>query len=62
MTNPILKHTVYMNNGWEPEPDWHVEERQWYIDTAGSETGWNISAPYYDEQTGGYCVTISARV
>ncbi len=62
MTNPELEHTVYMNNGWEPEPDWHVEERQWYIDTAGSETGWSISAPYYDEQTGGYCVTISERV
>ena len=21
MTNPILKHTVYMNNGWEPDAD-----------------------------------------
>ncbi|MGN0291366.1 MAG: cache domain-containing protein, partial [Lachnospiraceae bacterium] len=62
MTNPNLEHTVYMNNGWEPDPDWHVEERQWYIDTLDSETGWNISAPYYDEQTGGYCITISERV
>lgn len=62
MTNPSLEHTVYMNNGWEPDPDWHVEERQWYIDTLESETGWSISAPYYDEQTGGYCVTISERV
>lgn len=62
MTNPSLEHTVYMNNGWEPDPDWHVEERQWYIDTLASETGWSISAPYYDEQTGGYCVTISERV
>lgn len=62
MTNPNLRHTVYMNNGWEPDPDWHVEERQWYIDTLASETGWSISAPYYDEQTGGYCVTISECV
>ncbi|MDD6798133.1 MAG: cache domain-containing protein, partial [Clostridia bacterium] len=62
MTNPNLEHTVYMNNGWQPEPEWHVEERQWYIDTIASETGWNISAPYFDEQTGGYCVTISERV
>ncbi|MDY5576042.1 MAG: cache domain-containing protein [Lachnospiraceae bacterium] len=62
MTNPNLEHTVYMNNGWQPDPDWHVEERQWYIDTLESETGWSISAPYYDEQTGGYCVTISERV
>ena len=62
MTNPNLEHTVYMNNGWQPDSNWHVEERQWYIDTIASETGWNISAPYYDEQTGGYCVTISERV
>lgn len=62
MTNPNLEHTVYMNNGWEPEPDWKVEERQWYIDTLAAENGWSISAPYYDEQTGGYCVTISERV
>lgn len=62
MTNPDFEHTVYMNNGWEPEPGWHVEERQWYIDTLTSEEGWNISAPYYDEQTGGYCVTISEIV
>ncbi len=62
MTNPNLEHTVYMNNGWEPEPDWHVEERQWYKDTMASDTGWSISAPYYDEQTGGYCVTVSERV
>ena len=62
MTNPSFDHTVYMSNGWEPDEDWHVEERQWYIDTLGSETGWSISAPYYDEQTGGYCLTISKIV
>ena len=62
MTNPELEHTVYMNNGWEPDADWHVEERQWYIDTLASESGWNVSAPYYDEQTGGYCLTISEIV
>ena len=62
MTNPQLEHTVYMSNGWEPNEDWHVEERQWYIDTISSKEGWSISAPYYDEQTGGYCVTISKIV
>ena len=62
MTNPEFEHTVYMNNGWEPDEDWRVEERQWYIDTMAAEDGWSISAPYYDEQTGGYCVTISERV
>ena len=62
MTNPKLEHTVYMNNGWEPDPDWHVEERQWYVDLMASEEDWLISAPYYDEQTGGYCVTFAEKV
>ncbi|MBR1750237.1 MAG: histidine kinase, partial [Ruminococcus sp.] len=62
MTNPNFEHTVYMNNGWEPDDNWHVEERQWYIDTLSAKDGWSISAPYYDEQTGIYCVTISKRV
>ena len=62
MTNPAFEHTVYMNNGWEPDADWHVEERQWHIDTLSSREGWSMSAPYYDEQTGGYCVTLSKVV
>ena len=62
MTNPDLTPTVYMNNGWLPDDDWHVEERQWYKDTLASDDGWSISAPYYDEQTGFYCVTISEQV
>ena len=51
-----------MSNGWEPDADWHVEERRWYIDTLSSREGWSISAPYFDEQTGGYCVTFSKIV
>ncbi|MBR1861330.1 MAG: response regulator [Lachnospiraceae bacterium] len=63
MTNPNRRHTVYMNNGWEPDdPDWHVEERSWYVDLMNSEDNWIISAPYYDEQTGGYCVTFAEKV
>ncbi len=62
MTNPDFEHTVYMSNGWEPDEGWHVEERQWYIDTLSSKNGWSVSAPYYDEQTGGYCLTISEIV
>ncbi|MCR5202047.1 MAG: response regulator [Lachnospiraceae bacterium] len=62
MTNPDLEHTVYMSNGWEPDEGWKVEERQWYIDTSKSDKGWSISDPYFDDQTGGYCVTISEMV
>ena len=64
MANPQAEHTVIMNNGWEPDADWKVGERQWYIDTIASEEedGYSVSAPYFDEQTGLYCVTMSERV
>lgn len=62
MTNPDMEHTVIMNNGWEPDDDWHVEERDWYRDLISSEQNWIISSPYYDEQTGLYCVTFAEKV
>ena len=62
MTNPHKEHTVIMNNGWQPDSDWHVEDRQWYKDTVKSESGFNISAPYRDEQTNSYCITFSKVV
>ena len=62
MTNPDLEHTVIMNNGWEPDEDWHVEERDWYKDLMNTENNWIISSPYYDEQTGLYCVTFAEKV
>ncbi|MCR5092421.1 MAG: response regulator [Lachnospiraceae bacterium] len=62
MASPSREHTVYMNNGWEPDAGWRVEERTWYVNTLNSDDGWSISMPYYDEQTGGYCLTISERV
>ncbi|MBR5116645.1 MAG: histidine kinase, partial [Lachnospiraceae bacterium] len=62
MANPDFSPSVYMNNGWQPEEGWHVEERQWYIDTMASANKWNISSPYYDEQTGYYCITLSEQV
>ncbi len=62
LCNPEWKHTVIMNNGWEPDKNWHVEERQWYIDTLISDNDFNISAPYLDEQTGLYCTTLSKIV
>ncbi len=59
---PEWEHTVIMNNRWEPDENWHVEERQWYIDTLASKNNFNISAPYLDEQTGFYCTTLSKIV
>lgn len=60
--NPQWEHTVIMNNGWLPDDDWHVEERQWYVDTMASNDNFNVSAPYQDEQTGLYCTTLSKIV
>ncbi|MGN0665674.1 MAG: cache domain-containing protein [Huintestinicola sp.] len=62
LCNPEWEHTVLMNNRWEPEADWHVEERQWYIDTLISQDNFSISSPYLDEQTGLYCTTLSTIV
>ena len=63
MTNPYKEHTVIMNNGWEPtDPNWKVENRQWYIDTEKSAEKFSVSAPYYDAQTGLYCVTFAQVV
>ncbi len=62
MANPYKKHTVIMNNGWEGPPGWRVEKREWYLETSRALDGFNVSAPYYDAQTGLYCVTMSQVV
>ncbi len=63
LANPYnTEHPIIMNNGWVPDKDYKVEERQWYIDTERSGDGYSISAPYYDAQTGLYCVTFSRSV
>ena len=62
IANPYKEHSVIMNNGWEPPPDIRPETRQWYIDTENSDEGFNVSAPYFDAQTGFYCVTLSQMV
>ena len=62
MANPYKEHPITMNNGWVPEPDYRVELRQWYIDTERSGNGYSISVPYYDAQTGLYCITFSRVV
>ena len=60
--NPYKPHPMTMNNGWVPEPSFHVEERPWYIEAEKSPDGFSISAPYLDAQTGVYCVTLSQMV
>lgn len=62
IANPYREHTVIMNNGWEPEEGWAVEDRQWYKDTVISKDGTSVSSPYFDDQTGMYCITFSQMV
>lgn len=62
IANPEFEPCVYMNSGWRPDEDFHVEQRAWYIDTLSAKEGWSISAPYYDGQTGIYCITISEQI
>ncbi|MBR0260179.1 MAG: response regulator [Selenomonadaceae bacterium] len=63
LANPFNEHQVIMNNGWEsPDPSWRVNKRPWYIETERSEDGFSVSAPYYDSQTGLYCVTLAQIV
>ncbi|MBR5361050.1 MAG: histidine kinase, partial [Lachnospiraceae bacterium] len=62
MSSPDLDPSVYMNTGWKPTEGWQLEERPWYRATMESESGWSISAPYYDDQTGSYCITMSEIV
>ena len=63
LANPYKEHNVIMNNGWESDdPNWHVEKRPWYIETENSVAGFSISSPYYDAQTGLYCITMSQIV
>lgn len=62
LANPDLTPTAYVSNGWIPEDDVRIEEREWYVQTESSDEGWSISSPYYDVQTGNYCVTFSKVV
>ena len=60
--NPYAEHSLIMNSGWVPDEDFQLENRPWYRDTERSVTGFNISSPYMDAQTGYYCVTFSRVV
>lgn len=63
IANPYKDFPLIMNSGWQPsDPNWKVEERPWYVETIKSENEFCISAPYYDAQTGLYCVTLSQIV
>ena len=62
LANPDREYPIIMNNGWLPDEGWKLEDREWYKRTMESEDGFSISDPYYDGQTGNYCITMSEKV
>ncbi len=61
ISDPKLPQLVIMNNGWTPDSDFDVASRSWYSEAIDNDEIY-ITAPYADEQTGGYCITFSKRV
>lgn len=61
LSDPSLPTVVIMNNGWKPDADFDVTQRSWYSDAIDNDDI-AVSAPYLDEQTGNYCMTMSKRV
>lgn len=61
LSDPALPGLVLMNNGWVPPADFDVAGREWYSSAIDNDDI-HITAPYADEQTGGYCITLSKRV
>ena len=60
LANPYNNPTLIMNNGWQSsDANWHVEKRPWYVETVKNDGKFTVSAPYYDAQTGLYCITLS---
>lgn len=55
-------NTTIMSGGWEPPADFVVTERTWYIEAKENPEDIFISEPYLDEQSGGFCITLSKAV
>ena len=62
LANPYKAHKIIMNSGWQPPADFSLETRPWYTETERSMAGFSISSPYYDMQTGLYCITMAQIV
>ena len=54
--------TLVMSGGWQPPEDFDHRTREWYTAAKDLEEGVYVTEPYLDEQSGGYCITISKKV
>lgn len=52
-------NTTIMSGGWEAPEDFVVTEREWYMKAQENPDMVYVSEPYLDEQTGGFCITMS---
>lgn len=50
---------LIMSGGWQPPEDFDHRTREWYTGAKDLEEGIYVSEPYLDEQSGGYCITLS---
>lgn len=53
---------LVMSGGWEPPADFDHRTRDWYVSAVELSEGVYITEPYLDEQSGGYCVTLSKKM
>lgn len=53
---------LIMSGGWQPPEDFDPRTREWYTGAKELEEGVYISEPYIDEQSGGYCITVSKKM
>lgn len=61
LSDPAIPGIVIMNNGWKPDAGFDVTQRSWYSEAIDNDDVF-ITEPYLDEQTGGFCITMSKRV
>lgn len=55
-------NTTIMSGGWTPPDDFIVMEREWYMKAKENPEDIYITEPYVDEQSGGFCITLSKAI
>lgn len=53
--------TLVMSGGWQAPEDFDFRTREWYTSAKADENVY-VSEPYLDEQSGGYCITLSKQI
>ena len=59
VANADAEHSIIANNGWVPNEDFKLEEREWYQQAIAVYPAQFASAPYIEASKGYYCITLS---